>query len=97
VRLALLAALGATLASGLTADTARDSALSFGHALTAARADGLKPILPAKGKVHLSRRVVPQRVAIAELFAPVRRVGGDSVRLDPAWRIGQRHFFSPLR
>ena len=54
MRLALLAALGATLASGLTADTARDSALSFGHALTASRADGLKPILPAKGKVHLS-------------------------------------------
>jgi hypothetical protein len=54
VRLALLAALGATLASGLTAATTRDATAAFGRALTSSKAEALKPILPAKGKVHLA-------------------------------------------
>ena len=54
MRLALLAVLGATLASGLTSATARDATAAFGRALTSSQASSLKPILPAKGKVHLA-------------------------------------------
>jgi hypothetical protein len=98
VRLALLAALGATLASGLTAATARDATLCFGRALTASKAEGLKPILPEKGKVHLALvRLGPedgmfaagQVVAVLRDFLAAGRVGSfDVVSVDGDERTG---------
>jgi hypothetical protein len=100
VRLALLAALGATLASGLTAATARDATLSFGRALTASKAEALKPILPEKGKVHLSLvRLGPedgmfaagQVVAVLRDFLVAGRVASfDVVSVDGDERTGSQ-------
>ena len=50
----VLTACGASFAAGLATEDARDAAATLGRALTQSRADGLKPILPARGKVHLA-------------------------------------------
>lgn len=52
--LLLAVAVGTAAVSGLTLDGAREAAGGCGRALTAGRADGLKPYLPARGKVHLA-------------------------------------------
>jgi len=98
VRLALLAVLGATLATGLTSATARDATAAFGRALTSSQASSLKPILPAKGKVHLAlARLGPEEgmfaagqvVAVFRDFLASGRVGSfDLVSVDGDERTG---------
>jgi hypothetical protein len=67
----LVTAYGASLAGGVATEDARSTAAAFGRALTSSQADALRPILPAKGKVHLAlARLGPEE----GMFAPAQVV-----------------------
>jgi hypothetical protein len=67
----VLTACGASLAGGLAPEDARGTAATFGRALSSSQADALRPILPAKGKVHLAlARLGPEE----GMFAPAQVV-----------------------
>ena len=99
MRLAVvLIACGASLAGGLATEDARGAAATLGRALTSSRADALKPILPAKGKVHLALARLgpeegmfasPQVVAVFRDFLAGGRVTSfDVVSVDGDERTG---------